>query len=271
MELPSWRGRPKPGRIVRRGDEVVLLQPEDFDEPPIPPELEPRLLHLDDDLIAVDKPAGLSVHASRQVVNSHLIGWLRERYGESVALAHRLDRETSGVVLCTRHSAAARALGAEFVAGRVHKQYLAVVEGRPDAELTVDAPIGQDIESPVFVKQAAGVVGGAPSRTRFRRERQLSGERALVRAWPETGRRHQIRVHLAAAGHPIVGDKLYRPDGDRLFLRWIAHGLDATMEAELGAARQLLHAAVLSVRHPTSGDELRIEAPLPADMAAAAA
>ena len=256
---------PKPALRVHLGD-VVRVHGANVVEPDFPPELVPRILHIDDDLIAVDKPAGLSVHANRRSVRNQLVCWMRERHGEGTALAHRIDRETSGVVLLTRNSAAARSLGADFANGRVHKEYLAVVLGVPPERFAVDLPIGPDLRSAVHIKQAAGVTGGQPSRTRFVRERvSPDGLFALVRAFPETGRRHQIRVHLAAQGFPVAGDKLYAR-GERHFLNFTVRGLNPAMLEILGAARQLLHAAVLEVRHPGTGGVLRIEAPPPPDL-----
>ena len=245
-----------------------MIRHEVREEPPLPPELEPTVIHLDDALVAVAKPAGLSVHANRRTIHRHLIGWLRERIGPEVALAHRIDRETSGVVLSTRSTDAARALARDFARGRVHKEYLAVVVGVPDEDVTVDSPIGHDAGSHIHVKQAANGEGGVPARTRFRRERILAGGgHSLVRAFPETGRRHQIRVHLAAIGHPIVGDKLYA-HGDAFFLNYINRGMDDAMRDRLGAERHLLHAAVLELCHPSLGTALRLEAPLPPDFRA---
>lgn len=267
VEVAGRTTSPKPSLQLCSGDRV-LVRHEVREEPPLPPELEPTVIHLDDTLVAVAKPAGLAVHANRRTIHRHLVGWLREHIGPEVALAHRIDRETSGVVLSTRDTDAARALARDFAAGRVHKEYLAVVLGVPDEEVTVDAPIGHDSKSHIHVKQIADGEGSVPACTRFRRERILAGgTHALVRAFPKTGRRHQIRVHLAAIGHPVVGDKLYA-HGDGFFLSYVNRGIDAAMLARLGADRHLLHAAVLEVRHPSRGTTLRLEAPLPADFRA---
>ena len=252
IELPG-RGRPKPALVMHAGD-LVLVRELVLDEPPFPAELTPVILHLDNDLVAVDKPAGLAVHATRRTVKNQLIRWLRDRYGESVALAHRLDRETSGIVLSTRSSDAARALARDFATGAVHKEYLAIVMGTTRLSFEVDAAVGQARRSAVHIKQEAGVEGGLPARTRFRTECTLDGgAMSLVRAFPETGRRHQIRVHLALAGHPVVGDKLYAR-GERHFLNFMTGGMNARMLEELGAARHLLHAARIEISNPRTGE-----------------
>lgn len=262
------RGRAaiKASLILRPGDVVEVCEAAVV-EPPFPAALEPAVIHADDTLVAVDKPAGLPVHSTRKVVKNQLVRWLRDRYGTSLALAHRIDRETSGIVVATRSPAAARALGRDFARGAVRKEYLAVVHGTTPERFEVDLAIGPDPASAVHIKQAAGVAGGAPSRTRFQRETvAASGAFSLVRAFPETGRRHQIRVHLAAAGHPVVGDKLYAA-GERHFLNFITRGPTDRMLAALLHPRHLLHAAVLVLDHPGTGAVLRLAAPVPPDFA----
>jgi 23S rRNA-/tRNA-specific pseudouridylate synthase len=128
--------------------------------------------------------------------------------------------------------------------------------------------VGRDRSSAVHIKQAPDREHGQPALTRFERLCVL-GQTSLVRALPETGRRHQIRVHLMAAGHPIVGDKLYAA-GERHFLNFIVRGASALMLKELGAARHMLHAARVVLAHPSSGSSLTLEAPLPPDMLALA-
>jgi 23S rRNA pseudouridine1911/1915/1917 synthase len=153
--------------------------------------------------------------------------------------------------------------------GQIHKEYLAVVRGWPERdEFEIDAPIlrlGEVAESRVWLKRGVHP-GGAASLTRFRVERRVehaTGRLALVRCWPATGRTHQIRVHLAHAGHWVIGDKLYGPD-DRHYLDFIERGWTAEMARTLVLPRQALHSAVLGVT--LDGVAHRWEAPLPADM-----
>jgi 23S rRNA pseudouridine1911/1915/1917 synthase len=259
----SERRRARPALHLNPGDVVVVLWPPR--EPP-PLDLALSVLYEDADLVVVDKPAGLPVHATRSVLGRHVIGWLRATRGSSLALAHRLDRETSGILIAVRSAAAARVLAREFASGAVHKEYLALVFGTPPERFTIDLPVGRDLRSAVYIKQAADRELGQPARTRFERLCAL-GALSLVRALPETGRRHQIRVHLQAAGHPIVGDKLYAA-GERHFLNFIVRGASAPMTRELGAARHMLHAARVVLAHPSSGSSLTLESPLPADMQA---
>lgn len=270
--LPAWVERarrdpprpPRPAIAVRAGDRVVVWPqvPEEPQEeaPEVP------VLHRDPHLLAVDKPAGLVVHATRRRLRHTLLGLLRRRSGEEgLALAHRIDRETSGVVLLTRSAPAARALAAAFAAGRVSKTYLAIVRGAPSPRRgRIDLPIGRDFASGIYVRRAVALEG-APSITDYATIEACSGF-ALVALRPRTGRRHQIRVHLEAIGHPIVGDKLYGGD-PRWYVRSLERGESEAMRRALLASRQYLHAAALELEHPVSGGILRVRAPLPADMA----
>ena len=227
---------------------------------------EPAVVFEDSDLVIVSKPPGVPVHATRRVVSHHLIGWLRATRGSGVALAHRLDRETSGLVVSTKNSQAARHLGSAFARGSISKEYLAVVFGVPPQSFVVDAPVGPDTRSAVHIKQAVRSRGGQPATTRFQRLQRFAGH-ALVLARPVTGRRHQIRVHLAHAGYPIVGDKLYAA-GERHFLNFLSRGLSDAMVACLGAERQLLHAARLRFAHPRTNGPVDVSVPLPEDITA---
>jgi tRNA pseudouridine65 synthase len=213
-----------------------------------------EILHEDDALIAVNKPAGLAVHRSKMVGNAEefLIDLLREQMGGTVNLAHRLDRATSGVLLIARSSEVASALGEQFMGRDVHKQYLAVVRGWPE-------PVEALIDYPLPGSRETGPRREA--RTRYRRlatvevpialGRYPQQRYALVEAEPETGRFRQIRKHMAHIHHPIIGDCQHgRGDHNRLYKQYF------------GCHRMLLHARRIALRHPASGDPLVIEAPL---------
>lgn len=230
----------------------------------------------DEDLLVVDKPAGLTIHPSARYYVHTLTNVLRERQteGEKWDIAHRLDRETSGLVVCGKRPEITRKLKMLFErAGQVHKEYLALVHGWPrEEEQTIDLPLAL-VDHPLQLKM--GVVhgpAGKASRTgvlvekRFLAEVPWRGpELALVRCFPRTGRQHQIRVHLAAIGHPIVGDKLYGPS-DTYFADFADGKLSEEAQAALVLPRHALHAAAVSFPHPADGRTLRVEAPLPADM-----
>ena len=188
--------------------------------------------------------------------------------GGQVSIINRLDRETSGLVLIAKTRAAARHFCTLMERGRIAKQYLALVWGWPaEDQFAIDAPLlrqGTRHTSRIHLKQCVHPAG-APARTRFQVVRRFTrdGPFALVRAFPETGRMHQIRVHLAHAGHPVVGDKIYGPSEDH-YLTFIETGWTAALEQALLLRRHALHSAVLEI----PDDSLRWEAPLPRDIAA---
>jgi 23S rRNA pseudouridine1911/1915/1917 synthase len=264
VEVPG-HGRPRPATLLRPGDTVIVRRA-------VPPEeAEPvariPVLHVDDDLIVIDKPAGLLAHPSNKVSKGSVTHILARQIEGPLHLVHRLDRETSGVMLVARSAEAARALSAQVareVEG-IEKIYLAVVFGEMRVEGgSIDLPIGRAIRSAVYVKRGVNESEGRASRTGFHVE-AAGGGFSLVRAWLHTGRRHQIRVHLAAIGHPVVGDKLYGP-AESHYLRFIKSGFDERMKHELLTERQLLHAAEISIAHPRSGRRMTFAAPLPSDM-----
>ena len=195
---------------------------------------------------------------------------LRERFpDESLYVAHRLDRETSGLLLVARTKAAESTLKKAFARRLISKRYLAIVHGAleiaDDAPLILDQPIGP-AGSAVRVRMAICALtdGGLTARTEVRTLRR-AGPYTLVECRPHTGRQHQIRVHLWAAGYPIVGDKLY-PDEDA-FLAWAEHG-DAGIKDRLPLLRHALHAAGLRFPHPVTGAPVEVDSPLPDELAA---
>lgn len=257
--LPSSRVQPGLRFRLRRKVE---------DEPETPTEL-PEL-YLDEAVVVFDKPAGLPIHATARYQVGTLVARIREHYGEGFWAnpAHRLDRETSGVILCGRSPDICRKLMETFVAGEVHKEYLAICEGQPKDGFEVDAPIAEGTD---LIRIAVRIDRrvGKPARTRFEVERrfEIDGEPfALVRAFPETGRQHQIRVHLSEAGFPLVGDKMYGPDPG-YFDRFSKHCLEPEAWTRLRLERHALHAARMSLPHPVSGKPLVLASELPEDLA----
>src|SRR5438874_6341019 len=221
----------------------------------------PRFKIIDetDDYIVVDKPAFLLTHPSKPDQRVTLWKQLRELLafeianGGQVSIVNRLDRETSGIVLVAKTAAAARRFGLLMEQRRFHKEYLAIVWSWPDWETkTVDAPLdrqGKHQSSAIWLKQMIHPAG-APARTDFRVEhrfeRSTSDRFALIRAIPKTGRTHQIRVHLASLGHPIVGDKIYGPD-ERLYLEFIETGWTPNLNRQLLLPRHALHSSKLAI------------------------
>jgi len=238
----------------------------------------PRFKIIDEtgDYIVVDKPAFLLTHPTKPDQRITLWKQLRELLafeianGGQVSIVNRLDRETSGLVLVAKTSAAARRFGLLMQEQRVHKEYLAIVWGWPDWETkTVDAPLdrqGKHRQSAIWLKQTIHPKG-AEAITEFRVERRFekstsTGNRfALIRSTPKTGRTHQIRVHLASLGHPIVGDKIYGPN-EKLYLEFIETGWTPKLERQLLLPRHALHSAKLAIEN---GKEWTAE--LPSDLA----
>ena len=267
-------GRLRGGTRLRRGQEVVVRLPVPRPKQPDRREYEKiPVLWEDDLLLAVNKPAQMNVYPTPRHRHGSLMELVHQRHRDlhgpseySPSLCHRLDRETSGLVLFAKSRAARAELARQFEERNVEKTYLAVVRGAVEpAAGTIDLPIGPAGESTVEIKMGAARDGqGQPAVTRYRVLRHLTG-RSLVELAPRTGRQHQLRVHMAAIGHPLVGDKLYL-GGDRIFLRSLEGELDDEEIARLGLARQALHAWRLGLRHPESRQRTTVEAPLWPDM-----
>jgi len=261
---------------LRTGQEVVVRQPNPQPEQPEiigadPGELE--VLYEDRYLLAVNKPPHISVHPSRGHLTGSLIHLIHERhrslYGETEdmpTLCHRLDRETSGVLLTAKDQVSRTRVGRQFEAREIDKTYQALVVGEIEGESGVmDQPLGKALDSEVRLKMGVRTDDdGLASRTEWRVLRRLPGY-TLVELRPLTGRQHQLRVHLAELGHPIVGDKLYMGD-EQIFIRSVSEGLTQADRDFLEMDRQALHNWKLAIQHPFTGEKLELEAPLFCDI-----
>ncbi len=240
------------------------------EEPTVPPPEALLELFQDEALLVLNKPAGLPIHPTARYHSGTLVEQLKVKYGPGFRAdpAHRLDRETSGLVVCGRTLEACQRLMKSFMGGAVKKQYLAILEGHPaEDRFEVDAPIAEGTE---FIRIAVRIdeKEGKPARTRFEVERRFKkdgSDFALVRCFPETGRQHQIRIHAQRAGYSLVGYKMYGPDPG-YFDRFSKHALEPEAWERLRLPRQALHAASIELPHPTTGARVRFEAPLTPDL-----
>jgi 23S rRNA pseudouridine1911/1915/1917 synthase len=251
---------------VRAGETVVLVRPP-FEEPNVP--LYFDVLYQDEDIVAIDKPAGLPVHPSATYHKNTLTALLRDHFGDAAPqIAHRLDRETSGLLLCGRTRAAERALKLDFENRRVRKRYLAIVRGViPDDGGQIELPMDRVKEGLHLLMEVTPEGEGHPAVTRY----QVVARRpdaTLVALAPQSGRQHQLRVHLSAHGFPIIGDKLYGPEGPGPFLDYIETGMTDGLLRRLGHHRHALHAYALEFNHPASGKAMTLRAPLSRDLVA---
>jgi 23S rRNA pseudouridine1911/1915/1917 synthase len=250
------------GRIARSsfrptaGQSVEVTIPPPAETTLVARETPLSIVYEDADLLVLDKPAGLVVHPAPGHPDDTLANALRARYpdlqigGElRPGIVHRLDKDTSGLLVVAKNDSSMASLVDQMARRTVLKEYVALVHGAPAvSEGVIDAPIGR---SPRDRKKMAVVAGGREARTRFRVLERL-GAYTLVEARLETGRTHQIRVHFASIGHPIVGDPVY-----------------GRAHESLGLARQFLHARRLAFDLPSTGERVTFESPLPADLEAA--
>lgn len=205
-----------------------------------------EILHEDDRLLVLNKPAGLVCHPTKGDELSSLISRVRLHLGPEVEpqLINRLDRETSGVVIVAKDATTARAWRRQWEQGAVGKSYLAIVHGHAPAEGVIDAPLGRDVASRVAIKDCVRS-DGAMARTEFHLLRHFTraeGEFSVLEVRPASGRKHQIRIHLAHAGHAIVGDKLYGGD-EACYLDFVAGQLTEAQRRKLLLPCHALHAA----------------------------
>jgi 23S rRNA pseudouridine1911/1915/1917 synthase len=261
--------RLKPSTRITAGLAFALLKDAE-PEPETPQEF--RVVHDDGELLVVDKPAGLPVHPTARYAANTFTSLAKLRFPErKVDPAHRIDRETSGLLACGAAPEVTKKLKRDFAHGRVAKTYLALALGDPAADrFSVDAPLALTGASVVRVRMHVDPAG-LPSSTDFEvlgRRAAPDGARVLLLACrPRTGRQHQIRAHLLHAGLPMVGDKIYGPD-EAIFDRFTRREMTEADRERLRLPRHALHAWRLELPHPTTRAPVRLEAALPEDLAA---
>ena len=248
----------KPARLIRPGDVIACHVPVREPRAVEPEPLALRVLHEDAQLLVIDKPPGLVMHPGPGHWTGTLLNGLMHHVDPGdgrrarPGLVHRLDKGTSGVLVIAKTDAAHRHLSRQFRAHSVHRVYLALVVGAVRRGGLIDQGLGRDTRD----RRRVSVRSAAPRRavTEYRVAERLGPDATLVEARPQTGRMHQIRVHLASIGHAVLGDASYG-----------AAPVDPSL------SRPMLHAAVLGFVHPASGEYVEFRAPLPADMERAVA
>lgn len=251
----------RPSRRLEEGDEVAGELPEPIVAPPEAEDIPVDVRYSDEHLLVISKPPGLVTHPGRGHDTGTLVNALLG-LGESLSnrgsirpgIVHRLDKDTSGLLLIAKDDATQEALVDAIRRREVERRYLALVRGIPAAATgTIDAPVGRH---PTKRRQMAVVAGGKPSVTHYEVV-SSADDRALLDVSLGSGRTHQIRVHLAHLGHPVLGDRVYGGYSERT--------------RALGLERPFLHAWRLALVHPVTGEPLEVTDPLPADLAAALA
>lgn len=250
----------KPATRLAAGQTVIVRYPRQAE--PAAPVNRLEVVFEDDWLLAVDKPGMVLSHPTDRIVENAVTTIVKRQFpGHKLHLVHRLDRETSGVLLLAKDPATARLLTNAFFEREVRKLYIALTAGRfAWTRKTVNAPIDRE-GGEIKVRQTVGA--GQSAVTSFERL-AANDSLSLIAARPKTGRLHQIRVHLAHLGHPVLGDKLYTGDG-AYYMKAVRRELGARDLAALGAPRQMLHARTLELSHPITEKKLRLQAPLPED------
>lgn len=253
----------KSNLVIKPGQTIVVETPEPIEAAPRPEAIDIAVVYQDRDLVVVDKPAGMVVHpaaghATGTLVNAllHHVKDLSGIGGERrPGIVHRLDRGTSGLMVVAKHDAAHDALARQFQNREIEKEYVALVWGVVQAGRRIDTPIGRDPDN--RKKMSARSRRSREAVTRIVRAEHLNPALTLARIAIQTGRTHQIRVHLSAIGHPIVGDALYgglhrRVPGD--------------IRTVLRLQRPFLHAARLAFKHPSDGRRMEFTSELPQDL-----
>ncbi len=268
-------GRPtKASYKVREGDAVRIWLPELSDEPPAAEDIPLRIVYEDAAFTVVDKPPGLVTHPAKGNWTGTLVNALQFHFdalstvgGEHrPGIVHRLDRDTSGLLIVAKDDRAHRELARQFEARTIRKEYLALVYGAPTRDSDyIEKPLGLHPTNREKVAIRALDDGGKEATTFYEVLERFRGF-ALVRCKPKTGRTHQIRVHLAHIGHPILADKAY--SGRSAFTLGGLLGPDHPDAATVLLDRQALHAHALDLLHPLTGEPIQFQAPPPADFAA---
>lgn len=266
----------KPSSKVHSGDVVSIYIPEPEPSEILPMEIPLHVLYEDGDIVVIDKPKGLSAHPAATTTGATLVNALLAHCGDTLSgiggtmrpgIVHRLDKDTSGVMIVAKHDAAHTGLSAQFNARTVEKHYLAIVHGTPRTAFgTVDGAIGRDPRD----RKRMAVIRSGKGRDSSTEWKALEKFKyfSTIDLHPRTGRTHQVRVHMASIGHPLAGDQLYGGRKLRAPLPPDSPLRRTIQEAMDALTGQALHARSLAFTHPITHERMKFEAPLPADMEA---
>jgi 23S rRNA pseudouridine1911/1915/1917 synthase len=260
-----------PSYRVKPGQTFAIFIPEPAPASPLPQAAPLHIVYEDGDIIVIDKPAGMVVHPAPGNIEGTLVNALLAHCGESLSgiggvrrpgIVHRLDKDTSGLIVAAKNDAAHESLSRQFEARTIERAYLALVWGVPaPPKGEIEGNIGR---SPKNRKKMAVLRrGGKPALTRYSVVRRFGRAASLVECRLATGRTHQIRVHMAHIGHPVIGDATY--GGGMTAAR--RHGAGRELEQHIARlGRQALHARLLGFNHPSSGDFIQFESNIPSDI-----
>jgi RluA family pseudouridine synthase len=276
MSRTLWKKKIQEGQVVinttvirgsyrlKNEDSVSYFRPQ-TEEPEVDKNIE--VIWENSGVIAVYKPSNLPMHEGGRYYKNTFSEVIKDKVGPEWAAVHRLDRETSGIVLCAATTHMRNLLSEEFSKRAMKKVYLAIARGVPEKnEWIVDEPIGDQTESKFRLKKWV-IPDGLPSITTFQTIAATESH-SLLRVFPKTGRTHQIRVHAAWSGLPLVGEKKYYPDED-VYLEYMEHGITENVLRLTECRRLCLHATAIGFVHPITGLECKVVSEMPADMHAA--
>jgi 23S rRNA pseudouridine1911/1915/1917 synthase len=256
-------GKLKASSTLILGDQVKVISRR-TPEPEV--NMEYSIIHEDEHLIIIDKPANLPVHPAGKYFYNSLLTDLRMK-NMNYYLVHRIDKETSGILVMSKTEIACAPLVEQFSSRKVKKTYLAIVKGKISERLVIDTPMGRDLNSYLGLKMTTYERGqGQEAITEVEplsHHRNKNGDFTLVKCFPKTGRQHQIRVHLASVDHPIVGDKLYGLPESEALKYYERQFVSAEAQARLLLPRHALHAHQIKFEHPITGKPLSFESKLP--------
>jgi 23S rRNA pseudouridine1911/1915/1917 synthase len=273
LSRAAWQKRMRTGQLVvdghpigvayrlREGQQLALHHP-----PSVEPEVDGGIYPIwrKGAVMAVFKPAPLPMHENGPYRKNTFAELVKTELGPEWSAVHRLDRETSGIVLCGATSEVRNQLARSLAARNLHKEYLAVVHGHSKEDRWIEnGPIGDLISSEIRIKKWV-VPDGQSAETHFQ-VLGTAGPYSLLKAIPKTGRTNQIRIHAAFVGLPLVGDRLFHPD-EQVFLEWFVHGLTDHVVQQTGFRRCLLHAQALAFVHPEDGKVYEVRSEMPDDM-----